>query len=100
MTAAARGVTTDTIAVMRTEDVRAFVQRDRRSVEASKLRFWIERFRAEGWRATFDAGQALLEHARSLDPAFPSPRQRRNDLRHHLRLRRRLDRVAGVLAGR
>ncbi len=54
-------------------EVGAFVNRPWAKLAASKRAYWSERYATEGWRAAWEAAQALLEHARRVQPEFPGP---------------------------
>lgn len=57
---------------MSSEDVLPFVSRDWEAVAASKRAYWARRYREEGWRATWDAADALIEDARRTIPRYPA----------------------------
>jgi hypothetical protein len=46
--------------------------------------------------ATFEASPALWDHMRRLRPDWPSPDERREDLAHHVTLKRAIDRAGGA----
>jgi hypothetical protein len=79
-------------------DLRSFLDRDRESVSALKRRYWADRYRAEGPRATLEAAHQLYAQLRAARPDYPGDRERVADLAHHLDLRRKLDRVAHALS--
>lgn len=85
---------------MNPEDVRAFVQRDWDAVAASKIAYWADRFRQEGWRPAWNAADALLVDMRRLRPDYPDDDERTLDFSAHVTLRSRLDRAADAFAGR
>ncbi len=85
---------------MKSPELESFARREWPRVAVSKRAYWAERYRQEGWRATWDAAQALLAHVRSVQPDFPSERDRALDLAHHLALRARLDKTAHAFARR
>ena len=85
---------------MNPSEIREFVGRDRTAVEAAKRKHWSAVFQQEGWRVVWDAAQALLAHARVVQPAFPDDRARADDLAHHQALRAALDRAAHAFSGR
>jgi hypothetical protein len=80
--------------------IQAFVSRDRASVERLKRLHWVRQFRRHGASATVAAGRALWAHARRVRPDWPGPRERDEDLTHHIELKRQLDRAADAFAGR
>ena len=79
--------------------IEEFVRRDWQRAGASKAEYWAGRFR-EDRRATWDAAQALLTHARLVNPPFPAARDRELDLASHFSIRSRLDRAAHAFARR
>jgi hypothetical protein len=79
-------------------DIRAFLGRDRASVEALKRRYWASRYRTLGPAATLAAAHELYAQLRAARPDYPGARARAADLAHHLELRRKLDRAAHGLA--
>jgi hypothetical protein len=81
-------------------DVEAFVGRDWARVRALDEAHWAERWRSEGPAATLTASESLFEHMRSVRPEWPTPRDREEDLAHHLELCAKLDRAAHVFRPR
>jgi hypothetical protein len=79
-------------------DLRAYADRRWAAVEILKLEHWTREFAARGPAATLEASHGLWEHMRLLRPDWPSDEERREDLDHHLRLKRAIDRAAGVFA--
>ncbi|MBI2186332.1 MAG: hypothetical protein HYU37_04320 [Acidobacteria bacterium] len=79
--------------------IREFVNRRWHEVAAAKTAFWAGRF-AEDRQVSWRAAQALLQHVRRVQPAFPDDRGRDADLDGHLLLRARLDRAAHAFARR
>lgn len=77
--------------------VRAYVERDWAGVTADKQEHWVREFAARGPVATVEASQALWRHMRLLHPGWPSAEDRREDLIHHVTLKRALDRAASVV---
>jgi hypothetical protein len=88
------------MANMKARDIREFVRRDWKSVEASRQAHWAAVFQRDGWRVVWDAAQALMIHARSVQPGFPDDRSRSADLAHHQALRATLDRAAYAFSRR
>jgi hypothetical protein len=82
------------------EEIRAFVDRDRTEVDASRRAHWARRYREEGPTATFAAAQALFVHVRALRPEWPGAEARADDLKHHVRQKALLDRAARALSRR
>lgn len=76
--------------------LRAFCGRDWARARAAKEQFWAEDHRRRGPQAGLAIGAALWEHTRSIDPSWPSPEQRSDDLEHHMELAERIKRVAHV----
>ncbi len=74
--------------------VRSFMRRAYDVVAESKQGYWAQRFRERGGEVTWRAGQALREHAQHVRPDWPSEHDRAEDLEHHIRLTRLLDRAA------
>lgn len=79
--------------------LREYVTRGWQEAAVAKAAYWAERF-AEDRQATWEAAQALLAHARRVQPAFPTDSERDADFRDHVRWRDRLDRAADALARR
>jgi len=63
-------------------DIQEFVRRDRSGLEASRRAHWARVFQREGWRVVWDAAQALMLHARTVQPGFPDDHSRAADLAH------------------
>jgi hypothetical protein len=68
--------------------------RDWTEFESSKRAHWAAVYREQGWRPVWDAAQALLAHIRTVQPGFPTERDRDADLGDHRRLKAQLDRAA------
>jgi len=81
-------------------DVRAFVERDWAAIQASKRAYWADRYRDSGWRAAWDAADALWIDARHVLPVYPTPASRAEDLADHLALCATLDRAARAFTRR
>lgn len=79
---------------------RAFAQRDYALLERLKEEHRTRRHREQGADATVEVVSALFEHAREISPDFPSARYRAEDLEHHIRLKRLLDRAAHAVTVR
>ena len=80
-------------------NVRAFVHRDRRRVQAAKRAHWASTARATP-EVTVALSHALYEHAKAVSPGFPSERSRNDDFAHHQRLKGLIDRAARSLSVR
>jgi hypothetical protein len=78
-------------------DVKAFAERAWRVANALKREHWAREFAERGPAATLAASHSLWQHMRLLRPDWPSDEERREDLAHHVVLKRTLDRAAGVL---
>lgn len=85
---------------MKPADARAFAHRDWVALAELKRSHWAARFRTLGPNATLRAAAALWEHARLVRPDWPTPRDRAEDLAHHIELKRQIDRVAHAFARR
>ncbi len=85
---------------MKPGEAEDFLQRGWEEAAAATRAYWAERYAIAGWRATWDASQALLAHIRSIQPEFPTQRDRALDLAYHVALRTRLDHVAHAFARR
>ena len=83
---------------MKDQHIREYAERDWAKVAASDRDYWVQRFRAEGPRATVEASHALFEHARSIRGDFPGPRYRAEDFSAQVRLKQLLDQAAHAFA--
>jgi hypothetical protein len=81
------------------EHVRAFAERDWRAAEALKRAHWAREFTIRGPAATLEASQVLWRHMRLGRPEWPTDEDRRDDLAHHVALKRAIDRAARVFVG-
>ncbi len=86
----------DILGDMNPEDLRAYAQRAWHVAEALEQEHWAREVAERGRLATFEASQVLWEHMRRLRPDWPSPEERREDLAHHVALKRAIDRAAGA----
>ncbi len=80
--------------------MRNFALRDWAAVETSKRDYWAERLRQDGTGVLLAAAESLRALVRALRPDWPTPAERRADLRHHIRLKRHLDAARDAFAGR
>ena len=85
---------------MKPEDLRLFARRDWARAAADKRDYWTEQYRRHGAAPAWSASTALLTHMRTVQPDYPSPRDRGEDLATHQLLRRRLDLAAHAFASR
>lgn len=85
---------------MNPEDVLPFVSRDWAAAAASTRAYWADRYRQEGWRATWNAADALLEDARRTVPGYPREEDRARDLADHVAFRHLLNTIDDALARR
>jgi hypothetical protein len=74
--------------------IRAFVNRSHSEIQASKREYWADRFRKNGPASTLQAGYALFEHARMVQPTLLDETKHASDLAHHIELKRLLDQVS------
>ncbi|HSN97943.1 MAG TPA: hypothetical protein VLS89_06580 [Candidatus Nanopelagicales bacterium] len=74
--------------------LRAFAQRDYALLERLKEEHRARRHREQGASSTVEVVSALFEHACQVAPDFPSERYRDEDLEHHIRLKRLLERAS------
>ena len=81
---------------MRDDDLRAYARRPWAVAEAAKAAHWAREL-SRNPLATFEASQALLVHMRRMNPDWPSEAERREDLAHHVALKRLIDRAAGAV---
>lgn len=77
------------------EDVRAYARRAWHVAAALKQEHWARESAARP-PATFEISQALWVHMRRLRPDWPTEAERREDLAHHVALKRAIDRAARV----
>ena len=79
---------------MDARDLRAYVERGWTAAQALKQQHWAREFRERGPEATVAAALALREHMRLVNPDWPSESDRREDLAHHVALKRAIDGAA------
>jgi hypothetical protein len=75
---------------MNRDDLRSFANRDWRAIARAKREHQVRLFREQGPAATVRIGRELFAHARAVDAAWPSAREREADLAHHVELKRAL----------
>lgn len=80
-------------------NIRDFVHRDRRRVQAAKRAHWSRTARATP-KVAVALSHALYEHAKAVSRGFPSGRSRDDDFAHHQRLKGLIDRAARSLSVR
>jgi hypothetical protein len=85
---------------MNRDAIRRFVRRDRDAVDALRQSHWAQVYREHGPDAPWRVAQALRAHMRAVRPDWPSAAERRDDLRHHIALKHKLDRTAHALPRR
>jgi hypothetical protein len=85
---------------MDAKHIKEFVDRPRAAVDSLKAEWWAARAGEGGPGSSLAAGHALLDHARLVDPSFPSAESRALDLDHHILLKNLLDRASRALASR
>jgi len=75
------------------DDLPAYAHRPWRVVAAQKQEHWAREL-SKNPLATFEASQALWVHMRPVNPDWPTEAERREDLAHHIELKRAIDRAA------
>lgn len=80
--------------------VKSFVERDRARAQALKREHWARLARESNGQETLAAGWRLFAHARAVDPAFPRPESRADDLAHHVRLKALIGRASSRFISR
>jgi hypothetical protein len=80
--------------------LRRFAQRDWSALADAKRDYWAEQYRTRGPEAARRASLLLLEHARHIQPGFPTEADRSADLASHIETCDRLDRAARAFTGR
>ncbi|MCK6553531.1 hypothetical protein L6Q96_02925 [Candidatus Binatia bacterium] len=79
---------------MDADALRAFASRDWEAIAASKRRHWAHALRSRGPEALFQVALRLRDHARALQPDWPTAHERARDLADHIELKQLLDRAA------
>jgi len=69
-----------------TRGIREFVSRDWRAAREAKDAYWSERLRRLGPVEGFRIAEELRHQALLLDPEWPRPHDRRQDVLSHVRL--------------
>ncbi|MGE0463827.1 MAG: hypothetical protein AB7Q16_20875 [Vicinamibacterales bacterium] len=82
------------------EALRRFARRDWSALADARRDYWAEQYRTRGPAAASRASLLLLEHARHVQPGFPSEADRSADLASHVETCDRLDRAARAFADR
>lgn len=80
---------------MRAEEVRAYLERGWSAAAGLGRAHWARELAERGPDALLAVAQGLRERMQRLRPDWPSEAERRQDLDHHLALKRLLDRAAG-----
>jgi len=75
-------------------DLKAYVERGWAAAERLTQEHWAREFREHGPQVTVEAALALREHMRLVNPDWPSDSDRRDDLAHHVVLKRAIDGAA------
>jgi hypothetical protein len=78
--------------------VRRFVFADRDAVDALRRKHWAQLYRERGPEAAWQVAQALRAHMQAVRPDWPTAADRDDDLRHHVALKRQLERTRHVLS--
>jgi hypothetical protein len=81
----------------------AFLRRPWGALASLEREHWAREFARRGPAATLEVSRLLWEHMRRVRPDWPSDAERRQDLVHHIALKRAIDRAArafGPLAAR
>lgn len=76
------------------EALQAFLERDRTAVDAIKRAHHVHRFAVAGPASGLALSATLREWMRRVRPDWPTPRERADDLAHHVALKALLDRCA------
>lgn len=82
---------------MKPADIRAFVRRDRASVEDAKRAHWAQLYREGGPEETMLAALRMYDYARAVRPDFPTEADLAADLEHHVAFKQRLTAIARAL---
>ncbi len=82
------------------DDLSRFAGRDWATAASDKRDFWAEQYRRHGAAPAWTASTALLVHIRTVQPDFPSPASRADDLAAHRSLQQRLARAAHAFTRR
>jgi hypothetical protein len=82
------------------EQLRAFAARRWDLVADEKLAFLADRYRREGAAGSREAAHSMARQWAKLHPAGPTPEARRDDLEHHIALKKKLDATAHVIGRR
>ncbi len=80
-------------------DLETLLTRDRVEVERERNRFWARQRELVGPAASLRASESLSRHMRSVQPDWPTAREREADLAHHVTWTTLVDRVARALSG-
>ena len=82
------------------EQLRAFAARRWDLVADEKLAFLADRYRREGAAGSREAAHSMARQWAKLHPEGPTPEARRDDLEHHIALKKKLDATAHVIGRR
>jgi hypothetical protein len=76
---------------VRPEDLRAFAERDWAAIAAHKRSYWIDLVEELGPLPALRAADALREHVARFASAAAAARSRREDLAHHIEVKKKID---------
>lgn len=79
------------------EQLAEYAKRPWAAMRGRKRAQWSENARRGGAEAGLRTSEMLWAHMRSVDPSWPGPRQRADDLAHHRALNAILDRLRHVV---
>ncbi len=85
---------------MNSDAIRRYAGRPWAMIEAARQEYRARQLAEHGPEAALRAAHALWLHMRSVRPGWPTAAERKEDLAHHVALRRILDRAGRVLARR
>jgi hypothetical protein len=79
-----------------TDDIHAYMSRDWDAVRRWKDEYWAERIARLGPMEAFRIAEGLRQHALWINPSWPTPAERREDLAAHEQLSEKFRRAAAV----
>jgi hypothetical protein len=83
---------------MNDSEIRAFAERYRAGQAGFDRVYWAAEYRRSGFIAAQKASLALQRHMKSIRPGWPDNRDRKQDLDHHIVMKKLLERNADALA--